>query len=149
MSVGLEATDESDEAMTLVKLWWWLTRPFFIHPLAIPFVTQDDDPHATAIIELMREFPEDWGFQDQKVSYKSGPGEYPYRIWTKSGEKGVAFFPDEEPEFTPKGKERVWKALKGLKALQVYAEMDRAHEVREEVNLEERVREKTSKLPEN
>jgi hypothetical protein len=159
MSVGPTTADESDEAMTMKiahmgildlpylskwqVVWWLLTRPFYIHPRAPVHIAEDEDPHVTAIIELMRDFPGRWTFNKHTADYEGEPGDIPFKIWTANGKDKVKFYEDEEPEFTDHGKARIWKALKGLKALHVYHELERARAEADEEGLEERVKEKS------
>lgn len=128
------------------RVWWLLTRPLYIHPRPKPPPAKDDDPHATAVIQLMEESPEHWEFTKHTADYEGEPGQVAFRIWTANGEDSVRFYDDEEPGFTAKGKARVWKALKRLKAAHVHVHIQRDRELRDEVGLEDRVREKVAKL---
>lgn len=107
-----------------------------------PWSREDPDPEVTAVIRLMELDPRMWEFECRIVSYRR-PESDQVALWVVNGVFHLQFYPGEDASFiTWRGRKRLWRALKELRARQIVEQCA----VVEDEGLEERCRKKVRVL---
>lgn len=102
------------------------------------------DPEVDALIRLIEADPDGWEFDQNVVRYGRDVDAAigVIQLKTDGGPMCLQFYHAEEPRLTRPGQQRLWKALKQLRAVQI----DRAREAIPPPSLEERCQEKVKRL---